>query len=39
MLIVGQVYDEDEKDEAIFVANVSTIGKRFRDLARKNRNK
>lgn len=39
MLIVGQVYDDEEKDEAIFIANVFTISTRFRDLARKNRKK
>jgi hypothetical protein len=39
MLIVGQIYDEDERDEALFVADVFTIGQKFRKLARKNRKK
>jgi len=39
MLIVGQVSSEEERDEAIFIAEIFTVEQRFRYLARKNKKK
>ena len=39
MLIVGQVTSEEERDEAIFVAQIFAVEERFRYLARINRKK
>ena len=39
MLVVGQVYDMEEKDQIQFVAEVFIISERFRYLARKQRRK
>ena len=39
MLIVGQITSEEEKDEAIFVAQIFAVEERFRYLARTNRKK
>lgn len=39
MLIVGQVTSEEERDEAIFIAQIFVVGERFRYLARINRKK
>jgi hypothetical protein len=36
MLIVGQVNDE-EREEAIFVAEIFAVEEHFRNIARKNR--
>jgi hypothetical protein len=37
MLIIGQVSSEEEKNEAIFIAQVFSIEERIRYLARVNR--
>ena len=39
MLIVGQVSSEEERYEVRFIAQVFTISKRFRYLARQQREK
>jgi hypothetical protein len=39
MLIVGQVYSDEEREEAIFVAEVFAVEEHFRNLARKNKKK
>jgi hypothetical protein len=39
MLIVGQVSTEEEKYEVRFVAQIFSIGERFRYLARQQRKK
>ena len=39
MLIVGQVTSEEERDEAIFIAQIFAVEERFRYLARINRKK
>lgn len=39
MLIVGEVYSEEEKEEAMYVAQVFAVEERFRYLARKTRKK
>ncbi len=39
MLIVGEVSSEEERDEAIFVAQVVIVAERIRYLARINRKK
>jgi len=39
MLIVGQISTEEERDEAMFNAQIFTIAQRFRYLARTQRKK
>jgi hypothetical protein len=39
MLIVGQVFSDKEREEAIFIAEVFAVEKHFRNIARKNRKK
>jgi hypothetical protein len=39
MLIVGQVSSEEESHEVRFIAQVFTISRRFRDIARQQREK
>jgi hypothetical protein len=39
MLIVGQITTEEEKRQAILIADLFTIGEKFRNLARKQKKK
>jgi hypothetical protein len=39
MLIVGQVFSDEERQEAIFIAEVFAVEEHFRNIARKNRKK
>jgi len=39
MLIVGQVTSEEERNEAILIAQIFSVGERFRYIARINRKK
>ncbi len=37
MLIVGQVYSEEERKEVTFIAKVFTVGERIREIASQNK--
>jgi hypothetical protein len=39
MLIVGQVLSDEERKEAMFIAEVFAVEEHFRNIARKNRKK
>jgi len=39
MLIVGQVFSDEEREEAIFIAEIFAVEEHFRNIARKNRKK
>jgi hypothetical protein len=39
MLIVGQALSDEEREEAIFIAEIFAVEEHFRNIARKNRKK
>ena len=39
MLIVGQVFSDEEREEAMFIAEIFAVEEHFRNIARKNRKK